>query len=114
MKFRILWGFDLLIALVVVFFFFWGLSDGTVSAFNIGLWLVLLLGVQGCRLGRLEASRGGPHRARDRTPPDPGVSGVHVPVVPSRRPDRTASMELNGRAEATATLSGVESSRSAT
>jgi hypothetical protein len=45
MKFRILWGFDLLIALVVVFFFFWGLSDGTVSAFNIGLWLVLLLGV---------------------------------------------------------------------
>jgi hypothetical protein len=47
MKFRILWGFDLLIALVVVFFFFWGLSDGTVSAFNIGLWLVLLLGVGG-------------------------------------------------------------------
>jgi len=43
--FWILWGIDLVIAAVVLFFFLWGLSDGTVSAFNIGLWLVLLLGV---------------------------------------------------------------------
>lgn len=37
-----LWGFDVLIAAVVVFFFLWGLADGTVSAFNIGLWLAML------------------------------------------------------------------------
>jgi hypothetical protein len=45
MKFRILWGFDVTIALVVVFI--WGLFDGTVSAFNIGIWLILLVGVGG-------------------------------------------------------------------
>ncbi len=37
--FWLLWGFDALIAAVFVFFFFWGLADGTVSSFNIVLWL---------------------------------------------------------------------------
>lgn len=40
---RLLIAFDALIAAGMVFFFFWGLSDGTVSSFNIGLWLVLLV-----------------------------------------------------------------------
>jgi hypothetical protein len=40
--FRILCGIDALIAVTVLFFFFWGLADGTVSAFNIGLWLAML------------------------------------------------------------------------
>ena len=40
--FWILWGWDALIALVFVVFFFWGLADGTVSEFNILLWLVIL------------------------------------------------------------------------
>ena len=43
--FRILFGIDSLAAAVVVFFFIWGLADGTVSAFNIVIWLVLLGGV---------------------------------------------------------------------
>ena len=43
--FRILFGIDALAAAVVAFFFVWGLSDGSVSAFNILLWLALLGGV---------------------------------------------------------------------
>ena len=39
MKFWILWGWDALIASIFVFFFLWGLADGTVSSFNIVLWL---------------------------------------------------------------------------
>jgi hypothetical protein len=40
-----LWGFDALIAATVVFFFLWGLGDGTVSSFNIMLWLGMLAAV---------------------------------------------------------------------
>jgi hypothetical protein len=40
--FWLLWGFDALVAAVVVFFFFWGLVDGSVSSFNIVLWLGIL------------------------------------------------------------------------
>jgi hypothetical protein len=43
--FRTAAGLDILIALIFVFFFFWGLSDGTVSSFNIGLWLLILGGI---------------------------------------------------------------------
>lgn len=41
---RLLIGFDALIAAGILFFFFWGVSDGTVSSFNILLWLALLAG----------------------------------------------------------------------
>ena len=47
MVFRILLGIDVLAAAVVVFFFIWGVSDGTVSSFNILLWLAMLGGVGG-------------------------------------------------------------------
>lgn len=40
--FWILWGFDAVIALVVLYFFFIGLADGSVSSVNMGLWLFLL------------------------------------------------------------------------
>lgn len=53
MKFWLVWGFDALIAAVVLFFFFAGLADGRVSSFNIGMWLVLLLGVAGVVGGSL-------------------------------------------------------------
>ena len=43
--FWILWGFDALVSLIVVYFFFVGLSDGSVSSRNMGMWLLLLLGV---------------------------------------------------------------------
>ncbi len=45
--FRILLGIDALAAAVVLLFFLWGLSDGSVSAFNILLWLALVGGVGG-------------------------------------------------------------------
>ncbi len=45
--FGILCGIDALIAVAVLVFFFWGLADGTVSAFNIGLWLGVLGAVAG-------------------------------------------------------------------
>src|SRR5581483_5035260 len=43
--FGFLCGVDALIAAAVLVFFFWGLADGSVSAFNIHLWLAMLAGV---------------------------------------------------------------------
>jgi hypothetical protein len=43
--FRFLLGVDALAALVVVYFFFIGLADGSVSSFNMGLWLGILAAV---------------------------------------------------------------------
>ena len=40
--FWVLWGVDAIVAAIVVFFFLWGLADGTVSSFNIMLWLGML------------------------------------------------------------------------
>ena len=45
MKFWIPWAIDVVIAAIVVFFFLWGLADGSVSTFNIGLWILMLGGV---------------------------------------------------------------------
>jgi len=45
--FRILWGIDALVTVVVLYFFFEGLGDGTVSNFNIGLWFVILVVLAG-------------------------------------------------------------------
>jgi hypothetical protein len=42
---RTLLGIDLLVALVVVYFFVIGLADGSVSSFNMNLWLGLLAAV---------------------------------------------------------------------
>ncbi len=42
-----LWIMDALAALIVLYFFFIGLADGTVSSRNAGLWLVMLLALTG-------------------------------------------------------------------
>jgi hypothetical protein len=42
MLFRILFGIDALAAGVIVYFFFLGLMDGSVSSFNMGLWVAIL------------------------------------------------------------------------
>jgi len=44
---------DALAAAVTLSFFFWGLMDGTVSSFNIGIWLILLTAVGGVTWGSL-------------------------------------------------------------
>jgi vacuolar-type H+-ATPase subunit I/STV1 len=36
---------DVVIAIIVLYFFLVGLADGSVSSFNIGLWLLILLGL---------------------------------------------------------------------
>jgi hypothetical protein len=45
MVFRILWGIDVLVALTALAFFAIGIEDGTVSSFNIMLWIALLGGL---------------------------------------------------------------------
>jgi hypothetical protein len=40
--FWIAWGIDLIAALILIYFFFVGLADGSVSSFNMGLWLFIL------------------------------------------------------------------------
>ncbi len=42
--FRILFGIDVAAAAVIVYFFFVGLADGSVSSFNAGLWMAILAG----------------------------------------------------------------------
>ena len=59
MFFRLLWAFDLIVAAVVIFFFVWGLLDGSVSSFNIALWLGLLALVVGVVVGGRALQRGG-------------------------------------------------------
>ena len=41
-KFWLPWTIDAVVAGIALFFFFWGLADGTVSSFNAGIWTVLL------------------------------------------------------------------------
>jgi hypothetical protein len=52
-KFWIFWGFDALLALVIVYFFLAGQADGSVSGSNLGLWLVILLVVGAVLFGSL-------------------------------------------------------------
>ena len=53
MKFWIPWGIAAVVTAVVVLFFLLGVSDGTVSSFNAGLWALLLLGTLGVTAGSL-------------------------------------------------------------
>ena len=40
--FKIIYGFDALVALIILYFFFIGITDGTVSQFNALLWLAII------------------------------------------------------------------------
>jgi hypothetical protein len=51
MTFRVLLAVDAAIALVIAYFFLAGLADGSVSSFNIGLWLVILFGTGAILIG---------------------------------------------------------------
>ena len=44
-KFWVPWTIDALVAAIALFFFLWGLADGTVSSFNAGIWTPLLAGL---------------------------------------------------------------------
>jgi hypothetical protein len=43
--FRVLWGFDLVAATIALALFAIGIADGSVSSFNIVLWIALLAGL---------------------------------------------------------------------
>lgn len=45
MMFRVLWSVDVVAALIALAFFVIGIEDGTVSSFNIMLWIALLGGL---------------------------------------------------------------------
>ena len=49
--FRIMLAIASAVALLVLYFFAWGLSDGTVSSRNILMWLALLGGVAAVLVG---------------------------------------------------------------
>ena len=51
--FWVLWGFDAVITLVVLYFFMIGLGDGTVSSDNMGLWTGILLALAAIMGGSL-------------------------------------------------------------
>jgi hypothetical protein len=73
-KFWIPLAVDAVIAAIVVFFFFWGLADGTVSSFNFGLWAMIL--------GTLAAIIGGSLWLKSSGKPGAGAVLAWVLAVP--------------------------------
>jgi hypothetical protein len=59
MKFWVPWGIAAIVTGIVVYFFFLGLADGSVSSFNGGLWMLILLGTFGVTVGSLILKRRG-------------------------------------------------------
>lgn len=57
--FWVFWGIDAIVALIALYFFFIGLADGSVSSFNMGLWLVLLVVLAAVLLGSLTLKAAG-------------------------------------------------------
>ncbi len=49
--FWVLWIFNIVMALIPIYFFFVGLNDGSVNGRNIGLWMIILLLIGGILLG---------------------------------------------------------------
>ena len=57
--FKILWGFDALGSLIILFFFFAGLADGTVNSRNGGLWTIIVLAITAVMGGSVWLKRAG-------------------------------------------------------
>jgi hypothetical protein len=53
MMFWVPWGIALIVTALFLYFFVIGLADGSVSSFNIALWMVILLGVASVTGGSL-------------------------------------------------------------
>jgi hypothetical protein len=61
MLFRIFWGVDVVAALIALGFFVIGINDGTVSSFNIMLWVALLAGLAAIVFGSNALHADGQH-----------------------------------------------------
>lgn len=57
--FSVFWGIDAIATAVALYFFFIGLADGSVSSYNILLWLVLLMILAGVLVGSFMLKSGG-------------------------------------------------------
>lgn len=55
--FWIFWGMDAVIGAIIVVFFWFGLGNGSVSSFNIGIWLAILAALAGILGGSLWLNR---------------------------------------------------------
>jgi hypothetical protein len=51
--FKVLWGIDAVVAIVILYFFFTGMADGSVSSFNMGLWIAMIAGLMAILFGSL-------------------------------------------------------------
>jgi nitrogen fixation-related uncharacterized protein len=60
--FRTFLAVALAVGAVCVYFFLWGLADGSVSSFNGGLWAILLAGVTAVPAGGCLLHANGHHR----------------------------------------------------
>ena len=60
---RVLLGVDALVAAVIVYFFFVGLADGSVSSFNGGLWFSILVALAAIIGGGWKLDASGNRRA---------------------------------------------------
>jgi hypothetical protein len=74
LTFWISWGIDALIGVLILYFFFLGLSDGSVSSFNIGIWTLLL--------GGLAIVMGGSLWLRSKGRPGLGVLLLMILAIP--------------------------------
>jgi len=95
MKFKILWGIDAVIALVFVYFFVVGLGDGSVSSFNMRLWLSTLFTLGGVALGQPRASTIRSHAFGNFPSNDPGCSWHTCRLVLLGDDYHQSAMELN-------------------
>ena len=61
--FRILFAFDATVTLIILYFFFAVLADGSVSAFNAGIWAIILAVLAGIMGGGWWLHRAGQRAA---------------------------------------------------
>jgi hypothetical protein len=84
MKFWIPWAIDALATMVLLYFFVAGLIDSSVSSRNIGLWLLIFLGLAGIMGGSLllkSTDRPGLATALLLIPAVPGVVSLLLLVI---------------------------------
>jgi len=74
--FRILWGIDIVLALIAVAVFLIGLGDGTVSSVNLGLWGMVLGGFVIVVFGSRALTRSGRTRLGAVLAAIPAIPGV--------------------------------------
>jgi|SoimicMinimDraft_4_1059732.scaffolds.fasta_scaffold12686_2 hypothetical protein len=91
---RTLLGIDLLVALVVVYFFVAGFADGSVSSFNMSLWLGLLAAVAAAIGGGWVLKTNGQRGLAITLLSNPGCAGRPLRPLRTADGDRAAALEL--------------------